>query len=173
MSAFIVAKVHIDALVTAALNRYPGDMGPLSWFSRPLSPGETAVAYEVGEPWGSEAPRISKYLRREATSEEADRIGQMLMRENLLSVNHRYRESRTEGIYTYEETSMCEVDPMVILKAISCYEYQSCEHPGWEHSEAHDFCRALRLRMIHLLPGYEEAPWEIETKEQYLKEGPC
>lgn len=41
------------------------------------------------------------------------------MRENRLSVNHRYRESKTEDIYTYTETSVCEVDPVVILKAVN------------------------------------------------------
>ena len=45
-------------------------------------------------------------------------------------------------------------DPVKILAAINCYEYQACEHPEWKTSEARDFCEALRDRMIRMLPGY-------------------
>lgn len=169
MSAFIVGKAHIDALVTAALERWSGDIGPLSWYSRELTDEERSYAYAPGEPWGPGAPELAGSLRKEATPEEADRIGQMLMRENRLSVNHRYAENEVEDLYTYGRPAIAgSVDPVVILKAIACFEYQSCEHPGWEASEAYAFCQALRLRMIRHLPGYEEAPWEISREEEYL-----
>jgi hypothetical protein len=94
----------------------------------------------------------------------------MLLRENQLSVNYRYRENGIENIYFFEESLTTEtIDPVVILKAIACYEYQSCEHPGWTTSEAHAFCEALRRRMIHHLPGYEEAPWEITCRRQFVR----
>ena len=170
MSAFMVGKEHIDALVTAALERESGDFGPLSWFARELTDDEKSRAYESGEPWGAEGPHIAQALRRQATPKQADRIGQMLMRENRLSVNHRYAESETEDIYIYRHpAARGRVDPVVILKGISCFEYQSCEHRGWEGSEAHAFCEALRHRMICRLRGYGEAPWEIRSPKQYLK----
>jgi hypothetical protein len=53
------------------------------------------------------------------------------------------------------------------LKAISCYEYQSCEHPGWRKSEAHAFCEALRDMAIGCLPGYDDAPWEINDAQVF------
>jgi len=31
--------------------------------------------------------------------------------------------------------------------------------------------RLVRLRMIHRLPGYDEAPWEIHSRGQYVREG--
>jgi hypothetical protein len=46
------------------------------------------------------------------------------------------------------------------LSIIACFEYQACEHPGWGTSEAHAFCGALRMKLIHCLPGYPAAPWE-------------
>ena len=46
-----------------------------------------------------------------------------------------------------------------VLKATDCYEYQSCEHPEWPSSNAHDFIQALRKDAWRLLEGYEEAPW--------------
>lgn len=171
MSAFMVGKEHIDALVTAALAI--GQEGPLRWFAHPLTDEESALAHQVGAPWGAEGPEIARRLSRYATAEEADRIGQMVTRENRLSVNHRYNESEVEDIYAYDGPAQVRsVDPVVILKAIDCYEYQSCEHPGWEASEAFAFCQALRRRMIRRLPGYDDAPWEIGSREQYVKRGP-
>jgi len=51
--------------------------------------------------------------------------------------------------------------PVAVLKACDGYEYQACEHPGWEASEAHAYINALRRRAIHALPGYDEAAWEV------------
>jgi hypothetical protein len=48
-----------------------------------------------------------------------------------------------------------------LLNAVHCYEYQACEHPGWETSEAHAFCKALERRLISKLPGYNDGPWAI------------
>ncbi len=55
------------------------------------------------------------------------------------------------------------IEPLVsaaeLAKGIANYEYQSCEHPEWEGSEAHAFCRALKEEILASLPGYEDAPW--------------
>ncbi len=51
--------------------------------------------------------------------------------------------------------------PVEVLKACSCYEYQSCEHDGWERSEAFRLIEAIRHAAIAALPGYEDADWEI------------
>jgi len=52
------------------------------------------------------------------------------------------------------------VAPVYALKAVCCYRYQSCEHPGWKGSEASRFCDALERVAVELLPGFSEAPWE-------------
>ena len=172
MSAFMVGKEHIDALVAAALSGEK-EGPPLRWYVRQMTDEEKTRAYRAGVSWGVAGPKIAERLSRYATPDEAERIGQMLLRENRLSVNHRYGQSEVEDIYTYKGSARPRaVDPIVILKALDCFEYQCCEHPGWVTAEAFSFCHALRRRMIRRLPGYDQAPWEIGSREQYVKPGP-
>ena len=80
----------------------------------------------------------------------------------LRSVAHRYAEDADEaaGLYVYRRSGH-PADPVAVLKALDCYEYQACEDGGWEASEALAFCEALRHRAVGRLPGYEAAPWEV------------
>jgi hypothetical protein len=57
-----------------------------------------------------------------------------------------------------------EVEPVQVLKAIRCYEHQSCDHPDWKESRARRWCDDLRLAAIERLPGYEAAAWEIGSE---------
>jgi len=59
--------------------------------------------------------------------------------------------------------------PVITLSLISCYEYQSCEHPEWRTSEARAICEALRKLAIRNLPGYDEAPWHADTRDVFRK----
>lgn len=168
MSAFVVSKEHIDAMVDSGLRR--GPYGPLRWSHN-------------GE-------------RFELTQETASTVGSMLWTENVTSVEYRYSPPDREVIYgegwesdagfdlpgkyqleliapsvepievpewlsEYRFQSRPPRKPIEILKAIDCYEYQSCEHPEWEVSEAFAFCDALRRSLIGDLPGYDEAKWGI------------
>jgi hypothetical protein len=165
MSCFEISSTHIDALLTAGLayQRY----GALRWLWPELSPEDQEAAYEQGEPWGPEAAKLTQQRRHELTRETAGRIGAMLMTENRLSVNHRYDENEIEAPYVFDSLPG-QVDPVVVLKAIDCYEYQTCEHPEWHKSEAYAFCQALRDKMIHHLPGYDEADaWEISSRNVF------
>jgi hypothetical protein len=131
MSAFIVSKQHIDAIVT------------------------TALAWRVPTP-GNHGTRMHRF------SSAAQELGQMLWTENFRSVNFLYRDERPEKqLYQPNFYSAKVLDPVQALKAIACLEYQSCEHPDWEASEAHRFAEAFRCEAISRLPGYEEAAWEI------------
>lgn len=168
MSAFVVSKSHIDALIAAGLT----GSYPLSW-------------YHEGE-------------HHQLKHDNASNVGAMLWAENVRSVEHRYSPPGREAIYgegwetpnaplpgSYTRVEIVpEVQPIEmpewvggymfkrpqrayqgveILKAIACYEYQSCEHDEWETSEAKTFCKALRSRMIQSLPGYDTAAWEIDS----------
>ncbi|HUZ55086.1 MAG TPA: hypothetical protein VMU94_21490 [Streptosporangiaceae bacterium] len=86
----------------------------------------------------------------------------VLLAENRRSVNHRYADDEYQAPYVFTEITG-HLDPIAILKAISCYEYQSCEHPGWEASEARSFCEALRRRIIRWLPGTPPQPGRSPT----------
>ncbi len=96
---------------------------------------------------------------RETVYEVAD----ILWDENVASVCHRYSEDA--ALYPKPEWTFGLPVPysdVQILKAINCYEYQSCEHPGWQDSKARSICAALTAAVIHRLPGYSNAKWEIE-----------
>ena len=162
MSAFEVSDTHIDILISAALQR--GQYGdPLGWYHAEIprtAPGEALPGHE-------DYITSLNRTRREVTSENAETWGATLLAENRRSVNHRYDEDEIEEPYVFTEYAG-SFKPAAILKALDCYEYQSCEHPGWEASEAHSFCEALRSRMIHQLPGYADAPWEVHNASDVM-----
>lgn len=147
MSAFIVGKDHIDALVTLALSN-TGHTGPMCWyFDNPTRVGQAEYT-------------------------NAAEVGRMLWAENVRSVQGRYPDTVEGGtypgpngfsaaeIFAYRWRRTEPLSPVVGLKLIACFEYQSCETEGWTRSEAHAFCQALRLKLIDQLPGYDFAPWE-------------
>jgi hypothetical protein len=101
------------------------------------------------------------------TSENAQHVFECLKRENLVSVNYRYRETSPElsqnlGLRCY----VPHVDAVQVLKALACYEYQTCEHPRWETSLARRICDAIRDSAIKRTPGYEDAQWEVTQPER-------
>ena len=154
MSAFMVSKIHIDLLIRVALdgprdNHKPGGYGQRRWY----------------------APRLT-YNEGELRYERANAAGEMLIKENLSSIHARYPDTieNPEGTpgpidqywlkeYVYERPAR-HLTAVEAFKAISCYEYQACEHPEWETSHAHRFCQEFRECLIGTLPGYEDAQWE-------------
>jgi hypothetical protein len=145
MSAFIVGTDHIDCLVSAALDAGMHQSG-------------------FGIYWDGE--RVEWH--------NADSVGAALLRENIASVSHRYADHGTDNLpgpipnpipedYIYQPC--LKVDAAQVLKAIDCYEYQSCEHPGWNDSEARRFCGVLRRRYSAMMPGYDDALWEVDRAE--------
>lgn len=182
MSAYVVDKEHVDFLVRAGLAPQ-GDHGSssgLGWFDPSVPDGERD--YEPGAMMGGPtAMETFEAKRRELTPETADRVGAMLWSENARSVAYRYDEDYDEipgpndfGVmalagYRYEGQRLsasplhAQVDPVAVLKACDGFEYQSCEHPDWESSEAHAFLDALRRKMIRALPGYADADWSIRA----------
>lgn len=134
MSAWIVDRAHIDVLVQA------------------LAEGE------------------------HVTDVDPDEIGRELWRENLRSILARYpytsdgerpgacgfRDSDVE-VYTYRRPSR-RIDPSGVLYAVGCYQYQSCEHGGWEASRAYAWTTALRDALeghpgVELAPPFGKYPW--------------
>ncbi len=102
-------------------------------------------------------------------AEDADRAGAALMAECIASVSYRYPDADPLGLPGPNPTPRPEeygwkdfgqvLSIAEACKAIDCYEYQSCEHPGWGESGAAAFCRRLRSALTGALPGYREAPW--------------
>jgi len=126
MSAWLVSREHIDALVTI-FARSDG--------RRPALDPETAV-------------------------------GRLLWEENRRSVAYRYPGDEAmigefDPEYTYTPRLQPPRPAVANLKLVRCYEYQSCEHPGWEQSEAYRLCQRMTGYLVSELPGYDEAPWGI------------
>lgn len=169
MSAFVVSRHHIDALLTAGLYhvpRYPGDSGGrVSWFAA------QATEYEPTLEW-------YEAHHRELTQETAHAVGRMLWWENVRSVGYRYPDGELPGpvglttgeveAYVFNNLSGYP-DPVDVLSLIACYEYQSCEHPDWHTSEAAAFCDGLRRYTIRRLPGYDDAPWGADSPDVFLE----
>jgi hypothetical protein len=155
MSAYIVDRQHILYLVRAAMSHR---LNPSHSHARWIwNRNREAGTYESGE------LMCNDY-------EHAAQVANMLWRENIKSVSHRYPHESSETLpgpineqFVIEPTDihcMWETfDPVQVLKALACYEYQSCEHPEWEDSEAFAFCKSLEKSAICVLPGYEEAEW--------------
>lgn len=144
MSAYLVDREHIDALVR--------------------------FACDDNRVWTEEAEGGWRYLSRE----DADWLGRVLWIENLVSVAYRYPNDRgsdrpgpcglsDDEIAAYTFPAHLWVRPtapaVAILKSADCLDYQSCEHPGWESSKAKALLDAIRRAAWQHVPGYEEAPW--------------
>ena len=147
MSAYVVNREHISYMVCAAMSRRLGRYG-FRWFT----PGGGSCELKGGD-----------YAAAVAT-------GSMLWQENVKSVSARYPGSADglpgpigEEVYEMDLANFPAfhppIDPVQVLKAVSCYEYQACEHDGWETSEAHSFCNVLRHHAIAALVGYDDAEW--------------
>ena len=85
--------------------------------------------------------------------DEATEKGQMLWRENVISVSYRYNLptrdatelAQYEGDVEAYEYAPCAPTGPEIDAAIDCLDYQSCEHDGWEASAAHALLANIRI----------------------------
>jgi hypothetical protein len=121
MSAWVVSKRHIDAMVTELL--------------------KDQYIHDLIDP---------------------DKVGALLWDENHKSVFHRYpthKGKHSPPRYAYKPNPQ---PPVVVLKAVACYEYQTCERPDWPGSEAFRVAKQIESAAISRLPGYSEAPWGID-----------
>ena len=143
MSAFIVSEDHIDALVSVAL---------FGVAEVPALSGRWHTPY-----FGNPGHKVEVH--------NADKLGEMLVRENVASVQARYPNERMSSIevyrYPFQKLPVPAVGVVAALKLVQCYEYQSCEHDGWDESAAKRFCLAFKDQLIRCLPGYDTAPWAI------------
>jgi hypothetical protein len=156
---WIVAKMHIDALLHTALEG-PSGGGP-PW--EPLCYREPSQTKSTG--------------LRFVTQESAHEVGRALMMENVRCLNHD-RENPTsttmlEGLlgdvanaeaYRYQPPPRKLTLPEA-FKAILFYEMQSDEHPGCEDSEAFRFCAGLRRALIPYIAGYADAAFYMNEGE--------
>jgi hypothetical protein len=158
VSAFVVDRAHVDYLIGAGLRL--GVRHPVAWYDP-----KTRPRWVVGGDNSDYLERTAA-ARRELRPDTADRVGGMLWAENHRSVSYRYDEAQATPEYSYTVPYRARrLDPVQVLKAIRCYEYQTCECPDWDETEAWEFCDSLRHAAIAALPGYDAAKWEITEPE--------
>lgn len=145
MSAFFVGTDHINAMLTFALRR--------------------------GRRFGVLMP--GGYSQQSPTNDDMTAIGLALISENIKSLEARYPRDYQcmvpEGVEDYQFTpdnawyNRSDVGPcgaaIAAIKLANCYDYQSCEHDGWDASWSKRFVNWLIDTAVNTLPGYDDAPW--------------
>ena len=96
-------------------------------------------------------------------SEQEQEVAQLLLDENIKSVNYRYSETET-GFIEYDRGAPI-ISAIQAIKAAQCLRYQSCEHPTYEGSIAQLLVEAIISDAIPRLEGYNEAQWAIHSTE--------
>lgn len=134
MSAFIVNKEHIDALVSYMVNNMDS-----YWTGTERVLVTRNNAEEVGRILLDENVRsVNHRYRGECSTEEKSK-----------AANYRFS-------YSYRDVSAVQ-----IIKAVHCLDYQCCEPDDWETTLAYKICQAILSTACHRLPGYEQAQWGI------------
>ena len=94
---------------------------------------------------------------------DAEYTFNVLVAENRASLMARYQtdDSDVDMRYVAKRPADAFVKPIAIIKLIHSYAYQSCEHDGWEGSEAKRWVDKIEHSMLYRIPGYEQAEWAI------------
>ena len=150
MSAYLVARATIDALVAGAKAQGPGRF----YF---YAGGDSALHCEFSD-WVADTESENLVFNDNT-------LGRMLWAENLLSIQGRYPDTigQTEvpgsiigedvnaeiAHYTYTPGHrVVDLDPFGLFGVIRGYGYQTCEHKGWPSSIAKGFVDSLQEKMI-------------------------
>ncbi len=104
--------------------------------------------------------RFYKTSEDPASLMSTEEIGQYLVDENRRSVNKRYRANAVPSVFTFIQP--VGLAPAIqILKAISCYDYQSCENEDYTLSRAWRICNIISKTALKNIQGYNEAKWSL------------
>ena len=163
MSAYLMDQGVVDGLVKTAVS-YGGAVG---------------FAYPFG-----------RAQRQFLNAANANRLVTLMLCENYQSVSYRYRGEPLEdlpgpydskffaqaldGTYQMVDLLRRDLDPIDVIAGVDCYDYQSCEHDGWDDSEAKAFCETLRVEAVRRLLAEEPLPAHIskEKLEELIHELP-
>lgn len=144
MSAYIVGNDMIDLIVSACLYKKGRDSDPFRVFTE-----------DGWQAWFD-------------TQQDGDALAHLLREANWDSVNYRYQDSATPWD---SETPFRKVHHIGgergalipwghVLLALDCYEYQSCEHPGYSDSLACQVIDTVRRQVCKHVARGIDAPWE-------------
>lgn len=136
MSAHMVSEEQINVMIWAAI-RY----GDFNSFHFPATYG----------------------VRQISDQDSRNRLGQELLNTNAQALEDLYGDDTSAPKYTYHMPRHHTWEPIEIIKIVHNYEYQACDNHGWHDSDARSFCQALVKRLLHHVPGFEQAHWGIDA----------
>lgn len=103
------------------------------------------------------------------------RVANILSLANAASIEERYPDTKDApenapgDLETFEPWTASEIhkydcawlstDPVQVIKAVDCYQYQACEAGTWLDSMAKEITDKLARIATHNLPGYDDAEW--------------
>lgn len=144
MSAFLCTNTHITALAVFATN-------PTKFRQYPL--------------WKPDLTALERYPNKR----DSEILGELLLKENLKSINYRYPDhSFIEGFKLCHVADNTQYTPVQMIKLAQCYDYQSCEHPEYKGCIAQRLMDSIISDCIRMLPGYDEAPWGLDYQNGNL-----
>lgn len=129
---------------------------------------------------------VQALCESETVTDDPSAVGQVLWRENLLSVAARYPgdtdgtrpgplDFRDSDVITYEyRRPRNKPSPECVLVALDCYEYQSCEHRGWASSTAQMWVDQLRQQLlaagvVRPAPGAHMEAWGYSEQDVHAR----
>jgi hypothetical protein len=157
MSAFIVPDMHIQALVGAALE-FSGNM---HYYDYPWSAVATKTDLNGNSLWIKWQQEHEKWVNV-ATANDT---GNMLMDANQASITARYEgrwPQEAQEPFAFKFSYITMLDPIKIMGAIRCFNYQACEVSNYELTEASLFNEALTELCIARISESHETPWTVE-----------
>lgn len=124
---------------------------------------------------------LAYWLDRMGIAHDKQKVGEMLWSENHKSIRARYGDYDYKGNYVKRpkyrymipqprvtEPYYDDFDPQnldQILTLVRCYDYQSCEHYGWEKSRAKRLMEKLEAQLIQAGASRDregtKPPWGI------------
>lgn len=116
----------------------------------------------------AELCRVSAYWQGQHFEfwREPGRLAAVLHTANVEAVNSRYRQDDVSGTFRFRRVHCPAVTAVQILKALSCYEYQTCDLPAYPDTLARALVDAIRGEAIRQLPGYDAAPWDLSEQDR-------
>ena len=92
---------------------------------------------------------------------DLDGLAKKLQAENIRSLNSRYGDEELDPTISHELWGSYTMEPVQILKACDCFDYQACESDDYNDTFSAALIQRIRNNAITKLPGYDEAIWGV------------
>jgi hypothetical protein len=151
VAGYILGKIHIDLLVTAAIDYLPADTRP-----DPDTLGRRL--------WAANLATVAARYPHDVSGERPGPVD--------------FRDEHVDA-YVWKPVPG-DLDPVTVIKAIDCYRNQSCGYADWLDGEQQALCSRLHDTILTALGrkpgrasrpylvGYDAAPWEFTNRQHFV-----